>query len=450
MKKIGKYEIKGLLGKGGMGKVYKVALPVVGRIVALKLLDPNPFLVSLIGEEKITELFVTEAVTIAGLRHPNIVEILDYDAGGEKPYYTMDFYSNNLGDIIGETYRTEAPSRIIDISRAVSYARQTLEGLDCLHHNGIIHRDIKPFNLLLTDRDTVKICDFGLSKLRKEAFRGPESLKVGSPWYAAPEQEEDPDNVDFSADTYSVGVMLFRMLCGVLPGETAKKPSEINSDLDGTWDRFLEKAVARNPKERFSTAREMIYALTIHGQRWENKKENICRLPMPSSGKAQIEGTGVLAARKEPVKVGSRDARAFFKTNRLWQPKTHVKNDFETDLEKGIVRDRATNLAWEWSGSPFPCDYERVLTHIGKLNHEAFGGYNRWRMPTVEELLTLLTDTPHGRQHCLPVVFDKKQRWIWTADRKSFTAAWYVNMDVGYVHWQYFPAYYYVKGVCDL
>ncbi|MDP3284273.1 MAG: serine/threonine-protein kinase, partial [Desulfobacterales bacterium] len=192
MNKIDRFEICGLLGIGGMGKVFKVKLPVIGKIAALKLLEPNPFLVSLIGAEKIKKLFISEAVTMANLRHPNIVEIWDFGESDGRPYYIMDYFCNNLGSMIGESYQAEIPSRIIRIDKAVHYARQILEGVSCLHHAGIIHRDIKPFNMLVTEQDRIKISDFGLSKLRGESFEGPPGLKVGSPWYAAPEQERDP------------------------------------------------------------------------------------------------------------------------------------------------------------------------------------------------------------------------------------------------------------------
>ena len=144
MKYIGKYQIRGLLGRGGMGKILKVQHPLIGKIFALKLLDPDPLLVGLMGRDKIQAMFKAEAITIAGLRHPNIVEILDYDESGDKPFYVMEYYVNNLGIMIGETSRPDQPSRIIKVEKAIRYISQTLNALKCLHHAGIIHRDIKP------------------------------------------------------------------------------------------------------------------------------------------------------------------------------------------------------------------------------------------------------------------------------------------------------------------
>jgi serine/threonine-protein kinase len=232
MKKIGKYEICGLLGKGGMGRVYKVRIPLIGKVVALKLLWPHPVLMHLMGEEKVKSDFVTEAETMASLRHPHIVSVWDFHDSDELTFFVMEYYCNNLGLMMGETYRVEEPSRPLSVDKAIHYSRQVLRGLSRLHEAKIIHRDIKPYNMLITDEDTIKISDFGLSKLRGESFRGPSNLKVGSPYYAAPEQEEDPDQVDARADIYPVGVMLYRMLTGSLPIEPSKKLSQCNPDLD--------------------------------------------------------------------------------------------------------------------------------------------------------------------------------------------------------------------------
>ncbi len=217
VKSIGKYIVRGLLGRGGMARVYKVEIPIIRKIAALKRLAPNPLLETMMGREKLHQLFVSEAITMANLRHRHIVEIRDFEDSRPAPFYIMDYFAHNLGERIGESYQTDLPSRVISPDKAIDYTRQILSGLARLHAAGIIHRDIKPFNLLITDDDTVKICDFGLSKLRGEIFSGPGNVNVGSPWYAAPEQEVDPNQVGPAADIYPVGVMLYRMLTGHLP-----------------------------------------------------------------------------------------------------------------------------------------------------------------------------------------------------------------------------------------
>jgi len=446
MKYIGKYTIRGLLGRGGMGKIFKVEHPLIGKIYALKLLDPDPLLVALMGRDKIRNMFKAEAVTIAGLRHPNIVEIMDYDESDDKPYYLMEYYVNNLGVIIGEPSRTEQASRVITIEKAIRYTRQTLNGLHCMHHAGIIHRDIKPYNLLVTDHDTIKICDFGLSKLRGEKFEGPPSLKFGSAWYAPPEQEEHPDSVDCSADLYAVGITIYRMLTGVLLEDGYQPVSRFNADLDETWDAFIQKAIAPRPAARYPSAANMLVDLMRLEEAWEIKKEQFCRLPEPNTTDRAAAAVARRTPRRRPVKITPQGAKKIFALDDLWRPANFLQNEFELN-PAGTVVDRATGLVWQQSGSEFPLTWSRAKDYIQELNASQFAGSSTWRLPTIDELVTLLTELPRGEDYCIEPLFDQRQKRIWSCDRRSFIAAWYVSVDLGYVAWQDFTAYFHVRAV---
>ncbi len=448
MKYIGKYKVCGLLGRGGMGKIFKVEHPLIGKIFALKLLDPDPLIVSLLGWDKIADMFKSEAQTIAGLRHPNIVEILDYDESDDKPYYLMEYYVNNLGVMIGETYRTERASRTIKIDKAIFYASQTLNGLDCLHHAGIIHRDIKPFNLLVTDHDSIKICDFGLSKMRGEKLKGPPSLKFGSGWYAPPEQENNPDSVDFSADLYAVGVTIYRMLTGMVPDVDDTPVHRFNSDLDESWDEFLRKATAYRPAGRYPSAMEMLADLHRLRDAWNLKKGQICRLPEIKKTMTSGNNLTLPKPRSISIKIDRRKAREKFALDPLWRPATFVQNNFEVNPGKTIT-DHTTGLIWQRSGSQFPITWPQAKEYTKELNSLQFEGSSNWRLPTIDELITLLTEFPSGEDYCIEPIFNPRQKWIWSSDRRSFTAAWYVSIDMGYVASQDFTGYYYVRAVQD-
>jgi serine/threonine-protein kinase len=447
MKYIGRYRILGLLGRGGMSKVYKVSLPVIDKTAALKVLDPNPMLLSVMGMDKIIHLFTAEAKILANLRHPNIIDIWGFESNGGKPYYLMDYYCLNIGDIIGETYRTEKPTRIIRIDKAVYYIRQTLMGLARLHHAGIIHRDIKPFNLMLTDHETVKICDFGLSKLRGEPFHHASSLKVGSPYYAAPEQEISANQADVPADLYSTGVVLYRMLTGQLPSRSSTSTSVINPDTDHQWDAFFDKILSPHPGQRFGTASEMLAALDECYTAWQAKTDGICNwlesnAPLhdtPAKGKP-------LNVRKKAVKISPRQARSLFGTDPLWRPEKYHAGDFQSGAS-GVILDKTTRLAWQKSGSEYPLTWPQAKAYIQDLNREQFGGRGNWRLPTVNELMSLVTRTPHGGDYCADPVFDPYPKRLWSCDRRSFIAAWYVNLEMGYVAWHDFNGYFYTKAV---
>ena len=453
MKKVGRYIIRGQLGKGGMGKVFKVELPPIGKIAALKLLDPDPLLTRLMGYERLHALFVKEAVTMAAIRHPNVIDIHDFDLAQGKPFYVMDYFTNNLGSMIGEAYRIEQNSRTLSADKAIDYVDQTLNGLGGLHDAGILHRDIKPFNLLLTDQDTVKICDFGLSKLRGERFGGPANLNVGSPYYAAPEQEDDPDSVDVRADLYPVGIMFYRMLTGQLPDVEEEQsrytpPSLLNPDLDRHWDAFIARAIARRPEQRFSNAMDMRTALTELNLHWQRQKEKSCAYGKDDRLKpADHASAARRLVRHDPIKIRPADAARKFDLDHLWRPKTYTSNRFE-EKHNSTVRDQTTGLVWQQAGSAYPGNWHQARHYVDHLNAERFGGLEKWRLPTVEELITLLKPHPRGLALCIAPLFNATQRWIWSADRRSFLAAYYADVEMGFVGWQDFSAAYYVRAVC--
>ncbi len=450
VKTIGKYIVRGLLGRGGMSRIYKVEHPVIGKILALKHLDPDPLLVRLMGMEDIRAMFVAEAVTMAGLRHPNIVEIFDFDEAAGRPFYLMAYFVNSLRVITGESSRPDEPSRPLPVEKAIRYTRQTLQGLACLHHAGIVHRDIKPANLLVTDRDAIKICDFGLSKLHGEKFGGPPSLKVGSAWYAPPEQESAPDDVDARADLYAVGLTFYRLLTGVLPLEGYRPAARFNADLDEAWDDFVRTATAPRVTDRFSSAPEMLAALDALEDSWKEKNERLCRLRENDGGHRQPEIAAPAAPlRRRCLKVDPRHAPQRFPIDHLRRPRVHRPHGFER-LTAETVLDRAARRMWQQAGTPFQMSWHAARAYIGRLNAEGFAGCRDWRLPTIDELITLLTEIPRAGDECLAPVFAPGRPWLWSCDRRSFTAAWYVSTDMGFVAWQDFSAPLYVRAVRNL
>jgi serine/threonine protein kinase len=451
MKKVGRYLVRGLLGRGAMGKVFRVELPPIGKIGALKLLAPDPLLSQLMGYQRIRDIFVKEALTVAGLRHPNIIAIHDFDEDQGSPFFVMDFYAHNLGALMGETYHLEQPSRVISADKALDYLDQTLSGLCCLHDAGILHRDIKPFNLLITDQDTVKICDFGLSVLRGETFSGPANLNVGSPYYAAPEQEADPDSIDARADLYPLGIMFYRMLTGHLPNLEGKSsaylpPSRRNADLDTHWDEFTAKAMARQPSRRFSSAVEMRTALAELRDHWHRQKADSCAWGQDPGPSEEATASDRLIPRCRPLKCNPEKAAVKMDLDTLWRPRTYRINRFRLQ-DNEMLTDDLAGLTWQQSGSMYPQTWHQAHQYIAQLNTDRFGGFQDWRLPTADELITLLKPPSQGREICIAPLFDTTQRWIWSSDRRSFIAAYFVDIELGYLGWQDFSAPFYVRAV---
>ncbi|UZP66129.1 DUF1566 domain-containing protein [Desulfovibrio mangrovi] len=470
--KIGRYEVRGLLGRGGMGAVYKVAQPVTGRIAALKLLRPADVLEDLVGLETLAAKFEKEAGMMAAMDHPNIASVWDYDvarvAGEERPFFVMEYYCLNLGMLIGESYRVEAPTRRLPLERAVSYALQTLDALDRMHHAGVVHRDVKPFNIMITGHDEVKLIDFGLSRLRGETpGMEPGGVKVGSPYYAPPEQERDPDNVDGRADLFPVGIMLYRMLTGVLPnddellaetGGHIPPASSYSEDLDEAWDAFFVRATASDPADRFPNARAMAVELVRLRDRWRARVRSVCSL---------LEDEGIVSApcvpkgglREAYCKCGVPDARQRFDLDELWRPRcmgrpSQVPGQL-LDKGDGTVLDAATGRMWQKLGSDYPLTWPEANDYVAWLNETAFAGHADWRLPTVDELATIMEEPPMLGGYCVASVFrsetperasiigggegavyDPVRDSLWTCDRKSYMAAWFVSTTMGFVGWQ--------------
>ena len=445
MRKFGKYRVMGLLGKGGMGTVYKASIPMTEKIMALKVCEPRDVLVNILGIEEVRRQFMQEAVTMAGLRHPNIAEVWDLDEDHGRPFFVMEYYCNNLGTVIGETYEN-APCRPLSIDAAIEYARQALAALARLHHSGIIHMDVKPYNMMLTDEGTLKLIDFGVSRLREEKLDGPDTIKVGTPYYMAPEQEENPDAADERSDLYSVGIMLFRMLTGRLP-EGKQDAGSLNPDLDEAWNRFLKKCAHLDRRQRFESATHMLAALDRLAAAWKEKKVKTCALmeeEAPSKKSPQTAKAAQL--RFEPVKVGLKQARDLFDADGLWRPKNPVTNSFRENKD-GTVLDETTRLQWEKGGSPYAVSWRQAQDYVNALDQKAFAGHSDWRVPTVNELMSLFIEHADPYRFCLESVFDTTLKRIWSADKKSYVAAWYADAELGFVWWQDFTCFFHARAV---
>lgn len=448
MKHIGKYEILGLLGVGGMGKVYKVRLPKAGRVVALKLLQPREELEMLLGEEEVEDRFLAELKLMGGLRDPNVVGVLDVDRDQQgRWFYTMDYFCLNLGLLLGETYESDQPSRTLPVDTAVRYGLHLLSGLEHLHHHGVVHRDIKPFNLLIGPGDVLKIIDFGLSKVRHETRHAPGGLKIGTPFYAAPEQEDDAESVDARADLFSAGVVIWRMLTGCMVAERASErvaPSTQAPHLGEAFDEVLQRAVAFNPDRRFASAQAMAVAMRDAHEDWKEHLANACVL-LEEDGATQSNGS--VLPRAKPMKVRAGQAADVFPVDDLMRPKTALPRDFEVAGDGLTVRHGATGLTWQRAGSSYGLEFARIPEYLDDLNAQGFGGRSDWRLPTVDELMTLLSPPRELTDYCSDPVFERRQRWLWSADAKSFMAGWFVDAHLGFAAFADHTCPFFVRAV---
>lgn len=301
--KIGRYEIKAELGRGGMATVYHGYDPRFEREVAVKVL-PSELLHS---DPQFKLRFEREAKIIAQLEHPSIVPVYDVGDEGGQPYFVMR-YMNGL------SLSEKIKSKTLTIEESAKILSQIAPGLDEAHSKGIVHRDLKPSNILFDSKGTPYISDFGIAKLSQaQASNVTGSGIIGTPAYMAPEQASG-ETVDGRSDIYAFGIILFEMLTGRQPYE-ADTPMGVaikhitdpvpqilvaNPNLPSEVDEIIKTAMAKNKDDRFATAVDMVNALRAVGA--GEKPQFVTRTMQKAAPKTVIAGT----------KVGEEGARKGF------------------------------------------------------------------------------------------------------------------------------------------
>ncbi|HSM58644.1 MAG TPA: serine/threonine-protein kinase [Candidatus Sulfomarinibacteraceae bacterium] len=266
---IGRYEVKSELGRGGMATVFLANDPLIGRDVAVKVL-PREFL----HDPSFRGRFEREARTIAMLEHPAIVPIYDFGEQDGQPYLVMRYMK---GGTLGDRLR-EGP---LDGSEAAGILERLGDALDHAHNRGVIHRDLKPGNILFDEYGLAFLSDFGIVKLAQATatFTG-ESI-IGTPAYMSPEQVHGNREIDGRSDIYTLGIILFEILTGQMPyrADTPAKLmmahvlnpvpriKEVRPDLPDAYDAVITRALAKQPDDRFDTASDLSQALTKIVQR---------------------------------------------------------------------------------------------------------------------------------------------------------------------------------------
>jgi len=258
---LGEYLLLNRIGAGGMGEVFRAEHRTMNRHVAVKILSRK-----IAGSPQLLERFFHEIRAVAKLMHPNIVTAFDAGSQNGVHFLVMELVE---GEMLSRRVARLGPLSTVEV---VHVLHQAADALDYAHRMGIVHRDIKPGNMMLTHEGRLKILDFGLATFNKSAGENTPQKKMfmGTPEYMSPEQVEHPDSVDGRSDLYSLGATLFYMISGrtMFSGEQMqvalaqlrlKPPAlyEVRSDVDLRLDAIFQRLVAKNPDDRFSTAAEL-------------------------------------------------------------------------------------------------------------------------------------------------------------------------------------------------
>lgn len=261
----GRYKIEKHVGIGGMAVVYRAYDQVAERYVAIKMLKED-----VAADETAVKRFINESKAVAMLSHPNIVSIYDVSVSGEMKYIVMEY-------IEGITLKSYMLKKgVLPLEEIVRYCRQILAALAHAHSKGIVHRDIKPQNIMLLKNGVVKVTDFGIAKLPNAETVTMTDKAIGTVYYISPEQASGLA-IDTRSDLYSMGVLMYEMAVGKLPfvAETPVSvalmqvstqptpPTEINPDIPTGLEQIILTAMEKRPEARFQTADQMLSRLDI-------------------------------------------------------------------------------------------------------------------------------------------------------------------------------------------
>ena len=320
--KLGKYQVLQPLGAGGMARVYKAYHPQLDRYVAIKVLRPD-----LVGEEEFLDRFRREAQSVAALRHPNVVQVFDFDVHDDIYYMVMELLDGeNLKARMNE-YR--ARGQIMPYGDMLKILLEVLDGLGYAHSQGMVHRDIKPANVILTRQGHAVLADFGIVQIVGATRHTVSGALIGTLNYMAPEQGLHGQS-DARSDLYSLGVVFYELLTGRPPfdadtplailmkhvNDPLPRPTLINPRIPAAFERVVLKSLCKDPGERYQSAAEMARALQ------QSARESGVDLPPTIASPFQFTTPG---APGEAVAVYSGDSRP-------------------SEAEAGFARDDTANL----------------------------------------------------------------------------------------------------------
>lgn len=343
---IGKYRVLEALGRGGMAQVYRAYHPQLDRYVAIKVLRSD-----LVEEQEFLARFQREARAIASLRHPNIVQVFDFDVQDEIYYMVMELLEGDTLRARLNKYRVEG--KRMPLPEVLSIMKDVLGGLGYAHRQGIIHRDIKPANILLTSKGEAVVTDFGIAQIVGSTTYTVSGALMGTLSYMAPEQGLQ-GHCDQRSDLYSLGIVFYEMLTGYTPfdadtplailmkhlNDPLPLPRQIDPALPSALEHIVLKVLAKDPEDRYQNADEMLAAL-----------EQVMPEELPAGPRGVV-----------PPPQGFDPKAAFSGSERQRvTDQFFTQQDTDPDLARTLERERSAQAAAATAGLP-----EKLQTLVSK------------------------------------------------------------------------------------
>ncbi len=295
-RRIGPYEVLGLLGKGAMGQVYKAVQPSLNRLVAIKVLSSK-----FVEDEAWVERFEREAQAVALLNHPNVVQIIDKDREDDLLYFVMEYVPGSSLDAVMRQRRLSLP----EVFRV---AKGICRGLEAAHRQNIVHRDLNPRNVLVSeDLSVVKLADFGISRVeeisRQQGTLSTSEVSLGSLHYMSPEQATNMVEADHRTDIYSLGVTLYEMLTGRVPVGRFSLPSHINNEVPSEIDPLVLRCLEVDPANRYPSVGQVLVDLNRLEDRLKLGLVHELKGISQQTSKIFLKSTGTFRKRKRPTAI---------------------------------------------------------------------------------------------------------------------------------------------------
>jgi serine/threonine-protein kinase len=309
IKQLGRYEVLGELGQGAMGVVYKARDPLIDRVVAIKTINLS---LAMDEKEEYEGRFYQEAKAAGRLNHPNIVTIYDVGRSGDFAYIAMEFLEGReLRDIMNE-------GTLLPVDQVLNIVAQVALGLAYAHEYDIVHRDVKPSNIMVIRDGHVKITDFGIARMASSSVRTQTGMVLGSPKYMSPEQVMGKP-IDQRSDIFSLGVMLYEMLTGQAPfnGENVNAimyqtlniipppPNTLNPAVPEMVNFIVAKALAKGLEDRYQNAKDFATDLRTCRDTLPRSGEQVDLSKSPVGGEKKLPDAIDISGRRD---TGEEDA----------------------------------------------------------------------------------------------------------------------------------------------